>query len=163
MPHYSEEIKASAVKQMLSGESVLNLSAKLGIANQTLYTWRKRALLNGNTVSNQNKKADNWPAETKLNIVIETAGMNAQDLSEYCRTKGLYPEQITEWKQAALTGYQRQTEQDKTQAISRKADQKKIKSLESQLHRKDKALAETSALLVLSKKLQDLWKEDEED
>ena len=163
MKSYSDEIKSSAVKQMLSGESVLNISAKLGIANQTLYTWRKKALSNGSTISNTNQKSDNWSADTKLNIVIETASLNSSELSEYCRKKGLYPDQITQWKQAALSGYQHQAEKEKIQSDSRKHDQKEIKSLKSQLRRKDKALAETSALLVLSKKLQDLWKDDEED
>ena len=83
MKSYSDEIKSSAVKQMLSGESVLNISAKLGIANQTLYTWRKKALSNGSTISNTNQKSDNWSADTKLNIVIETASLNSSELSEY--------------------------------------------------------------------------------
>ncbi|MDC0535512.1 hypothetical protein OAO18_06850 [Francisellaceae bacterium] len=76
-----------------------------------------------------------------------------------------YPEQIAQWKKSALTGYQHQAQQEKAQADARKNknDQKKIKRLESELRPKEKALAQTSALLVLSKKLEELWKEDEED
>lgn len=106
---------------------------------------------------------ENWTAADKLAVVIETASMNEALLGEYCRSKGLYPEQIAQWKDSAISGYQHSREVEKDKARGRQEDKTKIKRLESELRRKDKALAETAALLVLSKKLEAIWGESEED
>lgn len=109
------------------------------------------------------KKSENWTANDKLAVVIETASLNEIQLSEYCRNKGLYREQIDQWKIAALSGYQNSTQMKRTQSQHRKEDKQIIKKLERELNRKDKALAETAALLVLSKKWEAIWGENEED
>lgn len=111
----------------------------------------------------QHIKSDNWTAQDKLAVVIETAPFNEQKLSEYCRSKGLYPEQVEQWKVSALTGYQHNAQAKKDTQRAHQEDKKKIKYLEAQLRRKDKALAETAALLVLSKKCEAIWGEIEED
>jgi hypothetical protein len=77
--------------------------------------------------------------------------MNEAELSGYCRERGLYAEQINEWREAckqADDGYRTQT---KRLRDIHKADEKRIKALERDLKRKDKAFAETAALLVLRK------------
>ena len=102
-------------------------------------------------------KPENWAAEDKLAIIIETAGLNSAQLSEYCRSKGLYLEQIDQWKTATLSGYQHNTQVEEEKIRSRREDRKQIKRLESELRRKEKALAETAALLVLSKKREAIW------
>ena len=106
---------------------------------------------------------ERWTAEDKLAVVIETASCNEAQLSEYCRSKGLYPEQVNEWKTSALTGYQNSHQMKKEKTLNQQQDKKKIKQLEKELRRKEKALAETAALLVLSKKCQAIWGESEED
>jgi hypothetical protein len=78
--------------------------------------------------------------------------LNSAQLSEYCRSRGLYPEQVDQWKAAALSGYQRHAQIEKEKNRYRQEDRKQIKRLESEVRRKEKALAETAALLVLSKK-----------
>ena len=105
---------------------------------------------------------ESWSSEDKLAVVFETMPLNEADLSEYCRSKGLYAEQIEQWKQAALSGYQRPAQKTKHKAHDHKKEQKKIKKLEAELRRKEKALAETAALLVLSKKCQAIWGVSEE-
>ena len=110
-----------------------------------------------------NKKSEDWSAEDKLAVVIETASFNENELSEYCRSKGLYKEQIEQWKIAALSGYQTSLQRKKTQTKIQKDDRNKIKKLERELNRKEKALAETAALLVLSKKWNAIWEENEDD
>jgi len=57
-------------------------------------------------VPGDHSKPENWAAEDKLVVIIETADLNSAQLSEYCRSKGLYSEQIDQWKTAALSGYQ---------------------------------------------------------
>ena len=83
-------------------------------------------------------------------------------VSEYCRKKGLFPEQIQQWKHSCISGNQSEADKRKQQAQERKADKKRIKELERELKRKDAALAETAALLVLRKKLNAYWGEDED-
>jgi hypothetical protein len=84
-------------------------------------------------VPGDNSKADDWTAEDKLAVVIETAGLNSAQLREYCRSKGLYPEQIDQWKTAALSGYQRHAQTEKEKNRYRQEDRRQIKRLESEL------------------------------
>jgi transposase-like protein len=161
---YSEEFKESVVKRMMPPNAVpvMELSRQVGVSDVTLYKWRKDYRNRGIAVPADKSNPENWSAEDKLAVVIETAGLNEVELSEYCRRKGLYAEQIQQWKQSALLGYKasKQVEQDKTR--SRQEDQKKIKMLERELVRKEKALAETAALLVLRKKCNAIWGDGEQ-
>jgi len=77
------------------------------------------------------------------------------ELGEYCRHKGLYPEQIAPWRQAFLSGMAPQKTPPKVDREQSRQDKKRIKQLERELRRKDKALAETAALPLLRKKLND--------
>ena len=95
--------------------------------------------------------------------MIETATMTAIEVGDYCRSKGLFPDQIAQWKVACLQGAETAAEQQKQKELETKKDKKRIKELEKELRRKEKALAETAALLVLRKKLNALWDENEED
>jgi transposase-like protein len=95
--------------------------------------------------------------------VIETAALSEEELSQYCREKGLYPEQVRRWKEESLQGFQRSAEREKVLRKKSLADQKQIKKLERELRHKEKALAETAALLVLRKKLDALWENDNGD
>jgi transposase-like protein len=89
--------------------------------------------------------------------------MSELELGEYCREKGLYPEQMKQWKAefiSSLKGVSVSNEQEKTQG---KDDKKRINHLEKELRRKEKALAEAAALLILGKKLQAFYGEGSED
>ena len=117
--------------------------------------------MSGNVVSKVKKNSNRSPEE-KFSIVLETATMSEIELSEYCRGNGFYPEDIKEWKQAFIRSNMSETERKREEAKERKADKKRIKDLEKELKRKDAALAETAALLVLRKKLNAYWGEDED-
>jgi uncharacterized protein YlxW (UPF0749 family) len=86
-------------------------------------------------------------------VVIETATLSETELGAYCREKGLYPEQIQQWKAACLQDAGQQEDQQRTAQKQRKEDRKTIKQLKAEVRRKDRALAETTSLLALSKKL----------
>ncbi|SDI99213.1 hypothetical protein SAMN04487867_1202 [Vreelandella titanicae] len=101
-----------------------------------------------------------WSPDAKLAVVIETATLSEAELGTYCREKGLYPEQIQQWKAACLEGAGRQEDQEKAAHKQRKEDRKTIKQLKAEVRRKDKVVAETTSLLVLSKKLDALYSED---
>jgi transposase-like protein len=128
----------------------------------SLYAWRKQAKAEGAPVPGNNKLPDNWPAEAKFAMVLETAALSEIELSEYCRRKGLYPEQVSAWRQACISGQQPAKAQRQTEREQAKSDKKRIRELERELRRKDKALAETAAILVLRKKLNAYWGDDSE-
>lgn len=162
---YSQEAKEAIVRRMLPPTSVTisELCKETGVARSTIYKWKNDYRSKGITVPSDKSKSVNWSAKNKLAVVIETASLNAVELNEYCRHKGLYPDQVTQWKQSALLGYQHSDNNKKEQNRHSQEDKQKIKSLESEIRRKDKALAETAALLVLSKKFEAIWGGNEED
>jgi transposase-like protein len=82
-------------------QSVARISEELGIHVVTLYNWRKAWRLQGEVVPASEKDLDGWSAADKFTEVLETAGLNATELSAYCRERGLYPEQVERWRQAA--------------------------------------------------------------
>lgn len=165
MPRYSHERKIAVLKRLLPphNQSVTEVAQAEGISEATLYNWRTQAKQQGSPVPGSGKTSDNWSAEAKLAVVIETAAMSESELNEYCREKGLYPEQVKEWKAACIQGQLSEAERRKQEREQAKKDKKRIKELERELNRKEKALAETAALLVLRKKLNALWGEKEDD
>ncbi len=164
MTRYSIEFKEAAVQKMMPPNAVpvREVSRETGASDVTLYKWRNEYRNKGIAVPGDDIKPDNWTGQDKLAVVIETAALNDSEVSEYCRKKGLYPEQVHRWKQAALKGYDSDEKRQQQQLSSRKEDKRKIKKLESELRRKEKALAETAALLVLRKKAQAIWGEEED-
>ena len=69
-----------------------------------MYNWRKKALDGGKPVINGNIPASAWSNESKFCVLLETASLNEHELSEYCRKRGLYVEQIQQWRGAAVAG-----------------------------------------------------------
>ena len=111
------------------------------------------------------KEPEGWSAADKFTVVLETAGLNATELSAYCRQKGLYPEQVDRWRQAAQDANEKPVltikEQKELEKL-RAQDQREIKALKQELRRKEKAMAEMAALLVLRKKWEAFCSEDAE-
>ena len=100
---YSEAVTADVRRRMSPPhrQSVARISEELGIHVMTLYKWRKAWRLQGEVVPASENEPEGWSAADKFTVVLETAGLNATELSAYCRQKGLYPEQVDRWRQAA--------------------------------------------------------------
>ena len=105
---------------------------------------------------------ESWSGENKLAVVIETASLNEQELAAYCRRKGLYAEQIARWRQSAIAGATTPPPLSLAERREQQRDRKQIRKLEKELRRKEKALAEAAALLILQKKAQAIWGDDED-
>jgi len=103
MRRYSEAVKADVRRRMSPPmrQSVARISEELGIHVVTLYNWRKAWRLQGEVVPASEKNPDGWSAADKFTVVLVSAGLNATELSAYCRERGLYPEQVERWRQAA--------------------------------------------------------------
>ena len=109
------------------------------------------------------KNPENWSGENKLAVVIETAALNEEELAEYCRRRGLYVEQVARWREAAVAGAGTEAPLSAAERRAYAQERKKTRKLEKELRRKDKALAETAALLVLQKKVRAIWGDNEDD
>lgn len=164
MNAYSAERKEALVRRMMPPEnaSVSALSRETGITEQTLYTWRRQAKEQGRVVPGDGKNSEAWSSRDKFAVVLETAPLNATELAEYCRRKGLYPEQIRAWRTTCEAANANASEQAREQRHQGKEDKHRIKQLEKELQRKEKALAEAAALLVLRKKAQAIWGDNED-
>ena len=165
MPRYSEQIREQAVRKMMppNARSVAEVHRETGISEATLYAWRNRYRAEGKVVPADPSNPEQWSGEHKLAVVIETAAMNEQELAEYCRRKGLYPEQISRWREASISGAEQSQDVSKQEQRRQQSDRKRIRQLEKELKRKEKALAEAAALLVLQKKAQAIWGDNEDD
>lgn len=133
------------------------LSQEEGISQATLAKWRAEARAKGQLLPDANAGPEGWSSRDKLAAVIETASMNAADLGEYCRRRGVYSEQLRVWREACERA--NDWERAATTRITRETrdDKKRIKALERDLTRKEKALAEAAALIILRKKAEAIW------
>jgi len=162
---YSAERKEALQRRMMAPENkpAAELARETGIAYQTLYTWRRQLKTQGIAVPRNGKNSEQWSSEDKFAVVLETATMSMAEQAEYCRRKGLFVEQIKAWRQICLGANANAAEMAKSQREQTKEDQKRIRALEKELNRKEKALAEVAALLVLRKKAQAIWGDTSED
>ena len=165
MARYPDERKEAVLKKMLppNNKTIKELAQEEGICEVTLYNWRKAARAEGRLMPDGDRTPAGWSAADKFAAVVETAALNEAELSVYCRQKGLYPEQIRQWREACEQANDWDRTQNQRLKETRRADERRIKELERELRQKEKALAETAALLVLRKKAQAIWGEVEDD
>jgi transposase-like protein len=165
MTTYSKERKEFLLDKLLppANMTVVDVSKEEGVPQGTLYTWLNKAKESGAVVPGKKSSSKEWSAETKLAVVIESATLSESELSEYCRKKGLYVEQIKRWKSICLSGFAQKKKQQTATDQQAKTDKAEIKALKKDLRFKEKALAETAALLVLRKKLRTFWEESNEE
>lgn len=164
MPRYSAERKEAILSKVLppQSRSVKEVAQEQDIHFQTIYSWMKEVRDKGHSVSDKPQSSVQWSDAEKFSVVVETASLSEAELSQYCREKGLYPEQVHTWKSECMQGFKSSKAQQKLERKQAQADKKEIKQLKRELRHKEKALAETAALLVLRKKLNALWEDDEE-
>ena len=164
MRHISVETKESIVKQALEkrGRNLSEIAAHNNVGYSTLQKWL-RAVREGRSLScrftgNNESKISR---REQLNHLLQTAALDEMGLGAYCRKHGIYSHQLTSWKEYFMSN----SEQDKlrNQLEELKKLKTENKALKQDLRRKEKALAEASALLVLKKKADSIWGEREED
>jgi len=147
MARHGEAFKNRAVARLLPPESadVDTVAREAGVLVKTLERWREE-------VQSRPARGRAWTAGARLDAVITTAALDEVGKNAWCREHGVYPSELEQWRLSATTALAepkaaRASPQDTRQ------DKKRIKELERELLRKDRALAETAALLVLSKKV----------
>ena len=168
---FTNSFKIQAVSKVLRRAehvSVKDVADSLGIGHSTLQRWVRKSKnqeLNDSShrdvrSMSKEKRPQDWSLEERLEIVIACGALDDAGISELCREKGLFPHHVNQWKIEFASGKTSATEQKKQP--SSKNLKHEIKSLKKELNRKDKALAETAALLVLQKKVNAIWGSDED-
>jgi transposase len=165
---YNEAFKSKMVQRMLgpSAMSANALSSETGVHQPTLSRWlraargtmpsmssRPRPPL-GSSVGSAPRRPEEWKPEERLRAVVEAAGLKEGELGEFLRRSGLHEATLAEWRAGALEGL-------RPQKANRQED-KRVRELERELRRKERALAEAAALLVLQKKARAIWGDEDE-
>jgi len=153
MKIYTEAFKKAAVKKALltPERSPRHTAKEIGISTTAIYLWIKKYGGNGSTKQKPSKRLpSDWTKEEQFNILLETSHLSEEALGAYCRQKGIYQHQLTQWREDFMKENQ-QTNSSKVSA-ELKGLRAENKTLKKELNRKEKALAEAAALLILKKK-----------
>ncbi len=166
MQEYSENFKRKMVQRMSGAHarSATSLAKETGVSQATLSRW----LIQARTIGLMSKDDRDTPKpdplrkergpEEKMRLVLEAARISEAELGAFLRREGLHEADLDEWRDAMLTGLKPPPSKH-----ARSQEVRRVKQLEKELHRKDKALAEAAALLVLQKKVQALWGDEDDD
>ena len=153
MARYGQKYKDRAVARLLPPESaaITEVSRELGVSTSTLERWRAEAL-------SRPVRERSWTAAARLEAVITTAALGEEAKNAWCREHGVYPEELARWHSSAVQALA-EPEESRASPKQTRQDRRRIRELERDLLRKDRALAETTALLVLAKKLSAIFPE----
>ena len=163
MARFTQEFKVQSVEKALSrrpDQTLKKIADNLGVGHSTLQKWIRLAkdnkLEKTESPMSKEKSPQDWNTAQRFEAIMHCHSLNDEQVSSYCRENGLYSHHLKEWKAEFLS------EKESTEATSRQ-ERKKLKQenkrLQKELNRKDRALSETAALLVLSKKCQAIWGE----
>src|SRR5664279_557672 len=140
MARYGQKFKDRAVARLLPPESaaVDVVAREVGIGSGTLERWR-------DDVQSMPARGRAWTAAARLDAVIVTAALDESGKSAWCREHGVYPAELDKWRASATTALA-EPEEVRASPQATRQDRKRIKELERELLRKDRALAETCLL-----------------
>lgn len=167
---YTKSFKIQAVEKALqrpNDVSQNDIAQSLGVGKATLSHWIIQSRNNEiepneaskRLSSSKEKRPQDWNSEERFNLIMACHSLDEKSLNEHCRAQGVYPHHISQWKQEFMSGTQETKETPRHSDI--KGLKAENKALKKELHRKEKALAETAALLVLKKKVHEIWGTDE--
>jgi transposase-like protein len=158
---YPDSFKEAMVQKMSgpAAKSACGLSVESGVPQSTLSRWLReygRMQSTGGAVSSK-KRPQNWPAEQKLSVVQEYDALGDEESrGRFLRERGLYNVEIDRWRQEMLEALNERPKR-------KDPKDQRIRELERELRRKEKALAETAALLTLKKTAQEVWGDSEDE
>ena len=153
-------IEQCLVKVHTRGErSIRDVAGDLNISFETLKNWVKRKSLDDVSASAaKEKRPQDWKRDEQLAALIETHGLGEEALQAWCREHGIFPHHLEQWRAGFVT---QEAPAPVPEARAIKALKNENDVLKAELQRKEKALAEAAALLVLQKKFRALWENEE--
>ena len=162
MSQYSEKFRARMVRKMVGPPALTAcvLSQDVGVCQTTLSRWFRAASKVGpnKTKTSGARRPQDWSAPEKMAAVMEASALSEEDLGAVLRQRGLHQAQLEQWKTQMLKGLEPPPGRKKTSP-----EMRRLRELEREVLRKDKALAEASALLILKKKAAAIWGDVDDD
>jgi transposase-like protein len=155
---YSEAfIEQALVKVFSRGDrTVQSVAEELNVNYHALKRWMKRKAVNKLVSEIKEKRPQDWRAEEQLVALHETHGLLGEALHAWCREHGLFAHHLASWKVAFCA--------DGKGSVPGARELRTLKDentqLKRELSRKEKALAEAAALLILQKKFHALWEDE---
>jgi hypothetical protein len=151
---YSVGFKQKMVQRLTGKQAVsaLQLSREIGVSQQSLSRWLQEARSLPIMADKPKPAVRAWTVEQKARVLAEASKLDGEQLTGYLERHGVNVAEYEQWRIALDEG-----------GAASAATTKRIRQLERELARKEKALAEAAALLVLRKKVETLYGEDEED
>lgn len=155
---YSKAFVDQALVKVFSrgDRPVSSVADDLNMKYHTLKSWMKReSVSKRNGLAKKEKRPQDWSAEEQLRALQESHALSGDALTAWCREHGVFAHNLSEWKTAfcaenkALSGHR------ELRVLKDENDQ-----LKRELVRKEKALAEAAALLILQKKFRALWEDE---
>jgi transposase len=167
---YSEKFKGRMVVKMVGplGQSASSLASEVGVSKSTLCKWLRdsvEAVSKPSDAQVPSKPLSELEPFERVRLVVEAAGLDAEALGGFMRTHGLHETDVAEsrkWLDERIA-HRTPVRETPAERKARRKDKERIQVLERELRRKDKALAETAALLVLKKKVEQLWGDEDDD
>ena len=167
---FNTSFKIQAVEKALNrgdNTTLTEIANSLGVGSSTLGKWITKAknqefeTVSQNEIANMidDKRPQDWTPEERLNMIVECASIDEDVCNARCRSQGIYPHHLKQWRDDFING--RSIKPKAVSPSELKTLKLENKSLKKDLNRKDKALAETAALLVLKKKVHEIWGDEE--
>jgi transposase len=155
---YTESFRQQALEKVFTrgSNSIRVVAEDLNMSLGTLRNWMKAERDRLQTKGGlRSKRPQDWSLTDRLQILMESHGLDEEELNAFCREKGVFRHHLEQWQAAFTTGG----------AVDNRSQLRELKdtnkALKRELNRKEKALAEAAALLVLQKKYQALWEEED--
>lgn len=167
---YTVAFKSQMVQKLTrpGGPRAPELSREVGVHPTTLLRWVREAVRQGGPDAPNaergggrrmpERRPQDWTAQEKLEVLLEAARLDEEELGAFLRRKGLHEAHLAQWRQRVLAGL----EEAAVRSPKVSAEARRIRELERELGRKEKALAEAAALLVLQKKVRALWGDEDD-
>jgi len=172
MTTYTAGFKTRMVQRMAGREgiSATALGKEVGVSQNSLSRWLREASVAGPTMASMKKQPSSRKSSSrgrtaaeKFDIVLKASALSDDDLGAFLRQEGIHEAQLEEWRAKAAEGATGALKAPHAKRSERTPEFRRIKDLERELLRKDRALAEVTALLALKKKVRELWGDEDDD
>jgi transposase-like protein len=153
---YSQAFREQAIQKLLQrGDKTIQcIAEELNINVFTLKHWLRQYRPQTMTTNKTTKRPIDWTPEERFQALMASHGLEDESLNAYCRAQGIFSHHLEAWRQDFINSTHKSAQESFDKSL-----RDENKQLKKDLQRKEKALAETAALLVLQKKFQAFWEE----
>ena len=146
---YSDEFKEKILTKIFNGVSIAKISKDTQIPLTTIYSWKIKKNIKTDSPSN-------FPLAKKYKLLLDSKIFNDDNIGQWLRENGIHSDHLKLWDTEVADAMTNNKYKDENRALK-----EKLRKAEREINKKDKALAEAAALLVLKKKYQYLWEDEE--